>query len=111
MLSFYLCVLACRAFSNLEEISYKSTMITGGVLVLLCIYLQSYSDEKYVIPDDFTCIYFSLILILIYLIVFAVMRKVIDKSAVSAVLVGVVFIELFLNVTTTMNLSLTTRSL
>ena len=97
MLSFYLCVLACRAFADFENVSLKATMVTGGFVALLCVILQTYTSGEYVDPDDFTCIYFSLILIFIYLAVLAILQKAIDKAMVSAVLVGVVCIELFLN--------------
>jgi len=97
MLCFYLCVLACRAFADFETVSLKATMVTGGFIALLCVILQTHTSGKHVDPDDFTCIYFSLILIAIYLAVLAIMKKAIDKATVSAVLVGIVCIELFLN--------------
>ena len=97
MLSFYLCVLACRAFADFENVSLKTTMLTGGFIALICVILQTYTDEEYVTPDDFTCIYFSLIMIFIYLVIFAVMKKAVDKAMISATLIGVVCIELFLN--------------
>ena len=97
MLSFYLCVLACRAFADFETVSLKATMATGGLIAIVCVILQNYTSGTHIDPKDFTCIYFSLILIGIYLAVLGFMRQTIDKATVSAVLVGVVCIELFLN--------------
>jgi uncharacterized membrane protein YfhO len=62
MFTFYLCVLACRAFSCFEEISLKAMMGTGGLIALLCVILQKHTDGEYVDPNDFTCIYFTLII-------------------------------------------------
>ncbi len=97
MLCFYLCVLACRAFSDFENLSLKVTMVTGGLIAVVCIILQKYTDDAYVEPDDFTCIYFSLVMIFVYLAILAVMKKAVDRHTVAAVLVTAVAIELFLN--------------
>ncbi|MBQ8416859.1 MAG: YfhO family protein [Clostridia bacterium] len=97
MFTFYLCVLACRAFSNFEEISLKAMMGTGGLIALLCVVLQKYSDGEYVDPNDFTCIYFTLIMIFAYLAVLGVMRNSAYKQVVSVTLVAIVAAEAFLN--------------
>lgn len=97
MLCFYLCVLACRAFADFENLSLKITMATGGLIAIVCIILQKYTDDAYVEPDDFTCIYFSLLMVFVYLAILAVMKQAVDRHTVSAVLVTAVAIELFLN--------------
>ena len=97
MLSFYLCVLACRTFSYFEEISLKVCAATGGMIALVCVILQTYTDEKYVTPDDLTCIYLSLGLLFIYLTVLALLRTSQSKQIVSVTLLTVVLLELFLN--------------
>ena len=97
MLSFYLCVLACRAFSRFEDVSLKTTAATGGLIALGCVILQTYTDEKYINPDDFTCIYFSLLMLFIYLAVLALLRTSQSKQLVSFTLLIVVLLELFLS--------------
>ncbi len=97
MLCFFLCVLACRAFADFERISLKVTLATGGFLALICVMLQKYSDDKYVKPDDFTCIWFSLIMIFVYLAILGTLRTAKDKQVVCVVLVAAISIEVFLN--------------
>lgn len=97
MLCFYLCVLACRAFAHFESISLKSVMGTGGLIALLCVILQQYSDDAYVDPNDYTCIWFTLLAVFVYLAILGVLRKTNDKALVSVVLIAAISIEVFLN--------------
>ena len=97
MLCFYLCVLACRAFADFEATSLKGVMTTGGLIALLCVILQQYSDDKYVNPNDYTCIWFTLLAVFVYLAVLGILRKASDKELVSVVLIAVICIETFLN--------------
>ena len=97
MLCFYLCVLACRAFAVFETISLKTMMGTGGLLALLCVILQKYNDDAYVNPNDYTCIWFTLLAIFIYLAVLAYLRRAKDRQLVSVILVSVVGFEALLN--------------
>ena len=97
MFTFYLCVLACRAFSCFEEISLKAMMGTGGLIALLCVILQKHTDGEYVAPNDFTCIYFTLIMIVAYLAVLGILRTSATKQVVSVALVAIVAVEVFLN--------------
>ncbi len=97
MLSFYLCVLACRAFSDFEQISLKTTAATAGLVAIVCIILQTYTDEGYIEPDDFTCIYFSLALLLVYLAILALLRSSHNKQLVNFTLLAVIVGEVFLN--------------
>lgn len=97
MLSFYLCVLACRAFSHFEEISLRTTALTACLIGVLCVILQTYTDENYITPDDFTCIYLSLALLLIYVAVLALLRTSPNKPLVTFTLLVVIVGEVFLN--------------
>lgn len=97
MLSFYLCVLACRAFSDFEKISLRTTAATAGLIAIVCVILQTYTDDNYVTPDDFSCIYFSLALLLIYLAVLALLRSSQNKALVSFTLLAVIVGEVFIN--------------
>lgn len=97
MLCFYLCVLACRALTVLESYPLRTVAGTGGILALLCVILQQYNDESYVNPNDFTCIWFTLIAIMIYLAVLGIIRTNQTKKVCSIALVVVVCLEVFLN--------------
>ena len=103
MLSFYMCVLACRGLAVLESFPLRSVAGVGGFLAILCIMLQKYTDDAYVKPDDYTCIWFTLLLILIYLATLGAMRTARSKQAVSIALVAVVCIETFLSGLLNMN--------
>ncbi len=97
MFSFYLCVLACRAMADFENISLRVTMGTGGLIALFCVIIQKHADDAYLKPDALSCIYFSLIMIFAYLAALAIMRKQNQKQVASFGLVCIVVLELFLN--------------
>ena len=98
MFSFALCVMACRAFADFENINLKVTMGTGGLIALFCIILQKYAEEDtYLTPNDFTCIYFSLIMVFAYVAVLAILRKSLNQRVASFGLVCVLIVELFLS--------------
>ena len=97
MLCFYLCVLACRALIEFKSISLRTVAGTGGIIALLCVILQQYSDQEYVTPNDFTCIWFTLIAIFLLLSVLGIMRSGKRKQAASVALVVVICLEAFLN--------------
>lgn len=97
MLTFYLCVLGCRAFSDFDNISLKTVMGTGGLIALLCVILQKYEPGTDVIPDDYMTIWFSLIVIFAYLALLGLLRKTTDKQLISIFLVAAVAVEVFLN--------------
>ncbi len=97
MLCFLLCIIACRVLSDLEEIKLKPLVVTAGFIALLCVILQKYSDNAYVEPADMICIWFSLLMLFVYLSVIAVLKKAIDKNVVCVVLVAAISIEAFLN--------------
>ncbi len=97
MFSFFLCVLACRAFEEIETISFKVTAIMGGAIALLCIVLQKYTNGEYIDPNDFTCIYFSLILVGAYLALFGYFKKTDKPRRARNGLIILLCAELFLN--------------
>ncbi len=97
MLCFYLCVLACRAFAEFETVSLKVVMGTGGLIAIVCAVLQKYTDNKYVKPDDYTCIWFTIIMVLVYITFLGILRISTSKRGISILLVAVVCLEVFLN--------------
>lgn len=97
LLSFYLCVLACRAFDEFESISLRTVAGTGGLIALFCILLQKYDENSKIDPNDYTTVWFTLIMIFAYLALLALLRKSTDKQIVSIFLVAVVSVEVFLN--------------
>lgn len=97
MFSFYLCVLACRAMADFENISLPVTMGTGGLIALFCAIMQTRDNGKYIQPSDLGCIYFSLIMIFTYLAALAIMRKQNQRKVASFALVCIVVLELFVN--------------
>ncbi len=103
MLCFYMCVLACRALTEFESFSLQTVAGTGGLLALLIVFLQKYSDEAYIEPNDYTCIWFSLIMIVACLSVLGVLRTGKSREVTSVVLVAVICIEAFLNGLWSMN--------
>ena len=97
MFSFYLCVLACRAMADFENLSLPVTMGTGGLIALFCTLMQKQDNGKYIKPDDLGCIYLSLVMIFAYLAVLGIMKKNTHKKVASFALVCVVVVELFAN--------------
>ena len=62
------------------------------------IILQKYAEEDtYLTPNDFTCIYFSLIMVFAYVAVLAILRKSLNQRVASFGLVCVLIVELFLS--------------
>ncbi len=97
MLCFYLCVIACRVFAVFDTVSLKVVTGTGGFIALITVLLQQYTDNEYVTPNDYTCIWFTLAAVFVYLAVLGLLRKSTQKQVISIVLVTVVAIEVFLN--------------
>ena len=97
MLCFYLCVLACRALLAFESYRLRVVVGTGIALALLCLNLQQYTDGEFVKPDKLTCIWFSIIAILLYLCILGLMQTFKKEKVVCILLTVVVCAELFVN--------------
>ena len=99
LLTFYLCVLACRAFSEFSTVSLKGVVATGGLIALVVILLQKYDSEALTKTEtsDFTVIWFSLIMIFAYLALLGILRKTTDVQIVSVFLLATVSVEVFLS--------------
>ncbi len=99
MLCFILTVIACRAMNEFETVSLKAVAITGGLWAIVCMILQNYSesDNEYFSPNDYTCIWFSIILIAVWLAVLGLYRSRKQKQVLCVVMVAVVAVECFLN--------------
>ncbi len=98
MLSFFLCVLACRALLEFEKNSVIPVVVMGGLLVMICADLYQFSDGKYIEPHTIACILFTLIAVAVYLVILFFMRaKGLSNQVVSSLLICAVAIEVFLN--------------
>ncbi len=103
MLCFYLCVLSCRALEAFETVSLRVVAGTGGFLALLCVLLQKYTDEAYVNPEDYTCIWFTILAIVFYLSILGVLRSGKGRQVACVALAVVVCAETYLNGLWSMN--------
>ena len=97
MFSFVLCVLACRAMADFDNISPRVTMTTGGLIALFCAVIQKQDNGKYIKPDDLGCIYFSILMVFIYVAVLAIMHKRNQRQVASFALACIVVLELFVS--------------
>ena len=96
MLCFYLCVLACRAFADFNQVSLKLTLGVGLLIALLCVILQKYDGGKYITPNDYTAIWFTLLMTFILLGAVGVLRSSNKKRLAAVGMVSVVCLEAFL---------------
>lgn len=103
MLCFFLCVLACRALEELDAHSVKAALGMGGLMALLCVFLQKYSDDAYVKPNTFTCIWFTLGAVFLNLSVLAIYYSANKKRIAAIGMTVVVCAEVFLNGLWSMN--------
>ncbi len=101
MLTFLMCVMACRAFTLIESIPLRTIAGTGGLIALFCVVFQKFyptadfSDEA-VEMNVYTCIWFTILMIGVYLAALAIMRTSKQKQVVSVILVMIVMCEIFL---------------
>ncbi len=103
MLCFYLCTLACRALIAFESYRLRVVIGAGAILGLVCLYLQSYNDGAFVQPNKLTCIWFSILTILLYLCVLGLIQAYKSKTAVCILLTVVVCAEMLVNGLCNMN--------
>lgn len=104
MLCFYLCVLACRGFEDLETVSLKVPLAMSGLIGIFLVILQKYPDEKYMKPADFACIWLTAGCLFVHLCVLGAMRSATKRKQVACVvLVVACCIEVFVNGLLNMN--------
>lgn len=111
MFCFFLVYLAFRAFDYFEEITAKSLAVCSGFIFLFVVLLQQFRNEyadKLVAlsygPNEedfevhpFATVVLSIVLLVVYLCVIGMMKSAKNRELVSAVLVGVICIEVFLS--------------
>ena len=113
MLCFFLVFLAFRAFEHWEEISTKAMAVVAGFVAMFVILLQNF-DSLYVKkleelsygPQDgdfeihvFATVLLTIVCLVVYVTIFAAMKKAKNKDSVAAALLAVVVIEVFLSAT------------
>ena len=96
MLCFYLCVLACRAFADIESLSLPATVGMGALLLILCVFLHGHTSGEYVDPNELTCILTTVIAVLLYLTLLILLRLRKQPQIVAEILVAVTILETFL---------------
>ena len=97
MFSFYLCVLACRAFGDLERTSYPILLGTGGFIGVFCLLLKLYENGDYIKPKEIECLLFTAIAVALYLIIIFIRRIKALKFISGIILACVVTVELFIS--------------
>ena len=94
MLCFFLLVLACRAFSEIQSIGSKTIFAICAALAGMVVFIQTLNYE-YV--DDLKTIWFSLLCIAVYLIVLCIFKVTKFKENVLLIMAFIVSFELFAN--------------
>ena len=97
MFSFYMCVLACRALTDLDKIPLR---FARGLEISVIILMVSYGiKERYGDSKTYSnyFLYFSIIAVFVYLLVLTIIRKSKQKQIASFALACIVIFELFLN--------------
>ncbi len=104
MLCFYLCVLACRALEELETFSLKLVLGVGGLIAIFTVLLQKFTDIAHTDPKDFSCIWFTLACLIVYLSILGISRSGVRKKQVASIaLLVAVCVETFVNGLLNMN--------
>ncbi len=107
MLSFIMIVIAFRAFENIEEKGIENTIIFSAIFFgAFAVIIQKLAPEinegiqkvnsKFEL-GNFQFALFSVIMIAIYLVIVAVMRRSDNKALVSTILLAVISVEMLLN--------------
>ncbi|MBE6602314.1 MAG: hypothetical protein E7637_07425 [Ruminococcaceae bacterium] len=97
MLSFILCVLACRAFTDIKEMPLKPIFGAAGVIVLACVLLQKVEGLEYIKTGDFKTVWLTILALFVYLSILALMKKARLPQILSIVMVAVVSLEVVVN--------------
>ena len=102
MMSFFMIVLAFKAFDQIEEVGRKAVACIAAFIGLFVIVLQKLapmlaeSNEKYVV-DDYETVLLTVGCLIAYICIIVAMRSAKNKEMVATVLVSVVCIEVFLS--------------
>ena len=94
MLCFFLLVLACKAFSEIQSIGSKTIFAICAALAGMVVFIQTL-DYEYV--DDLKTIWFSLLCIAVYLIILCIFKVTKFKENVLLIMAFIVSFELFAN--------------
>lgn len=94
MLCFFLLVLACQAFSELDSVSSKSLLAISAGICGMIVFIQTL-DYEYV--DDLQTIWLSLLCVAVYLILLCLIRSSRFKENMLLILAFAVSFELFAN--------------
>ena len=99
LLTFYLCVLACRAFTEFKTVSLKGVMATGGLIALFCVILQKHVPTMIEDPENFglNTIWFTLVALFVYLSLLGLLKRTTEVRIVSLFLLAAVSVEVFLS--------------
>lgn len=111
MFCFFLVFLAFRAFDEIEEISAKSLACVSAFIFFFVVILQNFADaykdklvalsygpkeDKFQV-HEFATIILTIVCLVIYICIIAVMKRAKNRDLVSAILVGVICVEVFLS--------------
>ncbi len=94
MLCFFLLVLACRAFSEIQSVSSKAILAISTGIAGLIVFVQTL-DYKYV--DDLQTIWLSLLCVAVYLILLCLFKSSRFKENMLLIMAFAVSFELFAN--------------
>lgn len=117
MFCFFLIFLAFRAFEAIEEFSAKSLACVSAFIFFFVVILQNFADaykdklialtygpnEEDFQVHEFATILFTVALLIIYISIIAVMKKAKNRDMVSAVLVSVLCVEVFVSTLANVN--------
>ena len=95
LLCFCLCVFGCRALAAVDRRLFRTAAVTGAGLAILCFFLWRYNDGEYVKPAESAAIWFTLIAVAVYIVVLLLIRLAKSPRVMSAVLCGLITIEVF----------------
>ncbi len=111
MFCFMLIFLAFRAFDHIEEVSAKSIACVSAFILFFIVILQNFADaykdklvalsygpnEEDFQVHEFATVILTIICLVIYICIIAVMKRAKNRDLISAVLVGVICTEVFLS--------------
>ena len=110
MLCFVLLVTAYKAFENLDKSKSNVLFFGGGIIVTLVMIAQKFEFSTFVLGDGsndrnhevgklltLECVWFTALLVGIYLLVMAIIKHKISNKSMSLVLAIIVSVEVFCN--------------